>query len=98
MFARTIDALLPGFADRSPLAQHLRNAMRALTKRFTASSAAERALVVEDRVSIGPKKSLIVVCCHGRRFLVATAGDSIGPILEIAAPKMARRAGAESKI
>jgi flagellar biogenesis protein FliO len=98
MSARTIDAPPATFAERSPLAQHLRNAMRALAKRFAqTASSAERALAVEDRVTIGPKKSLVVVRCHGRRFLVATTIDSIGPILEIAAPKTGRRARAERK-
>lgn len=98
MFARAIDAPLPDFAERSPLARLLRNGLGALTRKFThAASSGERALAVEDRVAIGPKKSLLVVRCHDRRFLVATTADSIGPVLEIAGPKTARRARTESK-
>lgn len=97
MFLRTIDAPPPTSAERSPLAQHLRNALRALTKKFTQTAgSAERALVMEDRIAIGPKKSLVVVRCYGRRFLIATTPDGIGPILEIAATKTARRARTQS--
>jgi flagellar biogenesis protein FliO len=96
MSAKTMAAQLPQFAGGSPLAQHLQKAVRWLLKKFVSSAGAtERALAVEERVTIGPKKSLLVVRCHGQRFLVATAGDTVGPLVEIASPKAARRSRKE---
>lgn len=85
MSAKTIAAPLPNFTEAPPLVRNLRRAVRWLMGRFIpAARTAERALAVEDRVTIGPKKSLVVVRCRGQRFLVAAAGDTIGPIIEIA--------------
>ena len=78
--------------EASPLARFLRNAFLSLRGRLKpAARCAERALAVEERVALGPKKALVVVRCHGQRFLVATTADGVGPILEIAGPKPARR-------
>lgn len=91
MSAKTLSAQLPNFGEVSPLIRNLRRAGRWLAGRFAQSPAsAQRALVVEERVAIGPKKALMVVRCHGQRFLVGTAGDAIGPVIEIAGPKPAR--------
>jgi flagellar biogenesis protein FliO len=98
MTAKTIAAGPQNFAEASPLAQHLRCAMRWLIRRFThATDPAERALAVEERVTIGPKRSLILVRCHGQRFLVATAGDTIGPVIELAQSKATRSLRKEHK-
>lgn len=92
MSAKAIGAQLPNFAEVSPLVRNLRRAARWLAGRFIRpATCAERALAVEERVAIGPKKSLMVVRCHGQRFLVGTAGDAIGPVIEIAEPKPVRR-------
>jgi flagellar biogenesis protein FliO len=92
MSTKLMAARLPKFAEAPPLAKYIGNTVRWLLRRVSpAVSSAERALAVEDRVAIGPKKALIVVRCHGQRFLVATAGDTVGPFLEIAPPKLARR-------
>jgi hypothetical protein len=92
MPAKIIAAALPNVPQAPPFARHLRDVARGLLGRFTrAAGTADRALVLEDRVAIGPKKSLVVVRCHGQRFLVATAGDTIGPLIKLAAPR-ARRA------
>lgn len=91
MTAKTIAAEPPNRSQDLPFARHLRTAARALLGKFTrTANPADRALAVEDRVAIGPKKTLIVVRCHGQRFLVATAGDTIGPLIEIAAPRPRR--------
>lgn len=91
MTAKTIAAESPDLPQRPPFARHLRTVARALLCKFTrAANPADRALVVEDRVALGPRKSLIVVRCHGQRFLVATAGDTIGPLIKIAAPRPRR--------
>jgi flagellar biogenesis protein FliO len=91
MSTKIIAAELPSLAEASPFARHLRTAIRFLSQKFTRSaSSAEHALAVEDRVALGPKKSLFVVRCHGRHFLVAAAGDTIGPLIEVAPRKPAR--------
>ena len=89
MSVKTIAAPLSSFAE-APLAgvppffRSLRSVAHWLLRRFTpTASSAPRVLAVEDRVTIGPKKSLVVVRCHGRRFLIATCGDTIGPVIEV---------------
>lgn len=92
MSAKTIAAPLLPFTQAPPLVRHLRGAIHWLVQRFTrTASTAERVLAVEDRVAIGPKKSLVVVRCHGQRFLIATAGDTIGPVIEVAPPSSSPR-------
>lgn len=99
MPAKTMAAHLPSLTEAPPLAQYLRNAVRSLLKKINpAVSSAERSLVLEDRVTIGPKKSLVVVRCHGQRFLVATAGDTIGPVIEVAPPAAVRRTRREREV
>ncbi len=86
----------PNPIEASPVARFLRGAFLSLRGRLKpAARCAERALAVEERVALGPKKALVVVRCHGQRFLVATTADGVGPILEIAGPKPARRARRE---
>jgi len=41
---------------------------------------------IEERLHLGPKKSLLLVNCHGRRFLVATAGETIASLIEVGMP------------
>lgn len=96
MSTKIIAARFPNSIETPPLAKHLRNALLWLIRRASPAAArAERTLAIEERVSIGPKKSLVVVRCHGQRFLIATAGDTVGPFIEIAQPKAARRARRE---
>lgn len=91
MPAKIIAAEMPPFSQRSPLLENLRRALQALAGPFARSvSNADRALVLEDRIAIGPKKMLVVVRCHGRRFLIASAGDTFGPLVEIT-PRPARQ-------
>jgi flagellar biogenesis protein FliO len=45
----------------------------------------EATLRIEARLSLGPKKSLALVHCRGRLLLLAIAGDSIAPLMEMAA-------------
>lgn len=49
-------------------------------------------LRLEARVSLGPKKSLVLVHCQGRQLLLAVAGDSITPLMEMAAARGSRTA------
>lgn len=46
--------------------------------------AADAPLRVEARLSLGTKKSLVLVNCCGRRMLLAVSGDTIAPVLEVA--------------
>jgi flagellar biogenesis protein FliO len=96
MSAKILAAELPAFRDPSSLGHRLRSVASSLVKRFTrAATSTERALVLEDRIALGPKKSLAVVRCHGRRFLVASAGDTVGPLIEVTPLKPPRRSGQE---
>jgi hypothetical protein len=46
-----------------------------------------RLLSVAERLDLGPKKSLLVVSCGERRFLVASGVEGITAMLEIARPR-----------
>ncbi len=82
--AKTLASPIPGLPHAPPLVRGLQRVVLRLMGRLSAAErTAERALAVEDRVAIGPRKSLVVVRCHGQRFLVANAGDTIGPIIAI---------------
>lgn len=41
-------------------------------------------LRLESRVSLGPKKSLVLVNCCGKRVLLAVAGEAITPVMDVA--------------
>jgi flagellar biogenesis protein FliO len=58
----------------------LRRAIAGLSR---AARASEQRLSIEERLVIGPKKTLMLVNCDGRRFLLATAGDMIAPMIEL---------------
>ena len=45
----------------------------------------KRLISIEERMAIGPKKSLILVNCAGRRFLFASSDDSMTPLVEVKA-------------
>ncbi len=47
-------------------------------------------LRVEGRISLGPKKSLVLVDCRGRQVLLAVSGDAVTPLMEL--PRRARKA------
>lgn len=92
MSTKVVAAQMPQFAAMSPFVRHLQSGVRWLFQRISPAAAdAKRALVVEERVTIGPKKAMVLVRCHAQRFLVATAGDTVGPFIEIDAPKAGRR-------
>jgi hypothetical protein len=50
---------------------------------FGTSRSSDRLLSIEERLVIEPKKTLFLVNCLGRRFLVGTAGSSICPMFEV---------------
>jgi len=45
--------------------------------------AVDAPLRIEARLSLGPKKSLVLVSCCGRRMLLSISGDAIAPVLEV---------------
>jgi hypothetical protein len=51
-------------------------------------------LRVEARLSLGVKKSLVLVNCRGRQVLLALSGDSVSPILELGETRKPRGKGA----
>lgn len=51
---------------------------------FRSGPAVPAPLRLESRVSLGPKKSLLLVNCCGKRILLAVAGDAITPVMEVA--------------
>lgn len=65
-------------------------------RRMGRAGAAAAPLRVEARLSLGAKKSLVLVNCRGRQVLLALSGDTVAPVLEIgsAAPPKTRRKGA----
>ena len=66
--------------------------LRAWLRRLARPTAANAPLQLEARMSLGAKKSLVLVQCCGKRVLLAVSGDTIAPVMEI--PKAARRKGA----
>lgn len=50
------------------------------------STASQGALRVESRMSLGPKKSLVLVNCRGREVLLAVSGDSITAVMDMGEP------------
>ncbi|HEX3662619.1 MAG TPA: flagellar biosynthetic protein FliO [Acidobacteriaceae bacterium] len=48
-----------------------------------ASTGVDGALRVEGRISLGPKKSLVLVNCLGRQVLLAVSGDAVTPVMEL---------------
>lgn len=63
-----------------------------LRRLASAPVAGEAALCLEARVTLGPKKSLVLVYCHGKRVLLAVSGDAITPVMEMAAPRRSSNA------
>ena len=55
------------------------------------SRSEQTALHVEARLSLGPKKSLVLIHCAGRQVLLALSGDAITPVLDLAAEPLAAR-------
>jgi len=48
---------------------------------------AETSLRIDEKLSLGPKKTLFLVGCSGRQFLVATGADTIVSMVEVSTPE-----------
>jgi flagellar biogenesis protein FliO len=57
-------------------------------------AAGELPMHLEGRLSLGPKKALVLVNCRGKRVLLAVCGDSITPVMEAPGPRRSRKAEA----
>jgi flagellar biogenesis protein FliO len=64
--------------------------LRWMRGRMQARNGGEAALRVEGRISLGPKKSLVLVHCLGRQVLLAVSGDVVTPVMEL--PRQRRKA------
>jgi flagellar biogenesis protein FliO len=53
---------------------------------LSGTRAAAAPLRVEARLSLGAKKSLVLVNCRGHQVLLALSGDTVSPVLQLAAP------------
>ena len=57
--------------------------MCAAFERLVSAAPPARSLFIEERIAIGPRKSLMLVNCAGQRFLLATAGEAITSLGEV---------------
>jgi hypothetical protein len=77
---RTMPVALREQSRDTPLLRWLRS----LAGRFIERSQPdEQALFIEERLAFGPKKQLLLVSCHGRRFLMASSADSVTSLVEV---------------
>lgn len=63
-----------------------------LQRLLRAPAAGDAPLRLEARLSLGPKKSLVLVNCCGKRMLLALSGDTIAPIADLPKPGRAKAA------
>jgi flagellar biogenesis protein FliO len=62
-----------------------------LSRCTKANDTGERLLTLEGRLAIGPKETLTLVQCAGRRYLVAAGGGSIVSLTEVSSPSGRRQ-------
>jgi len=80
----TLEARHPGHVTGLQLAQRISSLTRLGLKRLLGTAQpAECLLSIEERLAIGPKKTLLLVNCAGQRFLLATTGEAIAPLFEV---------------
>ena len=64
--------------------------LRWIRSRVKTRSGGEEVLRVAGRISLGPKKSLVLVECRGRQVLLAMSGDAVTPVMELPRPRKAK--------
>jgi flagellar biogenesis protein FliO len=75
------------------LASRIIAGLRVMIQRLMRAPAANDApLRLEARLNLGPKKSLVLVNCCGRRVLLAVSGDTIVPVADMPKPRRAKTA------
>ena len=60
-------------------------------------AAGDAPLLLEARLGLGPKKSLVLVNCCGKRVLLALSGDTIHPVMEMSAGARTAKKGQSSR-
>jgi flagellar biogenesis protein FliO len=76
---------------KTPALRRLADLLRAVSRRMSqAREDAERHLRIDERLNIGPKKSLLLVSCCGQRVLVAVTGETVTTLLEVDTQKFAK--------
>lgn len=89
------------FADEMSLAfapskqqswmEKLSRTLRQFLNAKMTSALKSRELRVEERISLGPKKSLSIVYCRGERFLVASSAESIHAVVALSVARSRSR-------
>jgi flagellar biogenesis protein FliO len=78
-----------GSLEGNSLASRFIAGLRAIMQRLMrAPAAVDAPLRLEARLNLGPKKSLVLVNCCGKRVLLALSGDTIVPVVDL--PKQSR--------
>ena len=62
-----------------------------LRRLMSLPTAGEVPIRLEGRLSLGPKKSLVLVHCRGKSVLLALGGEMIAPIMEVPAHRRRKR-------
>lgn len=76
----------PGWLEK------LMHTVRQFLKTRVTSAMKPRDFRIEEKLSIGPKKSLLVVYCRGERFLVASGAENISAVLPLSSSRPRRDA------
>lgn len=66
-----------------------------LRKLMSLPTAGELPIRLEGRLSLGPKKSLVLVNCRGKSVLLALGSEVITPIMEVPAHRRRKREPAQ---
>jgi len=84
MSERTLGTRHPGYVAGLQVARRISGLTRlGLNKLLGTAQPSDCLLSIEERLTIGPKKTLVLVNCCGRRFLLAIADDAISPMIEV---------------
>lgn len=62
-----------------------------LRRLMSLPTAGEMPIRLEGRLSLGPKKSLVLVNCRGKSVLLALGGEAITPVMEVPAQRRRRK-------
>jgi len=66
-----------------------------LRRLMSLPTAGEMPIRLEGRLSLGPKKSLVLVNCRGKTVLLALGAEAITPVMEVPARRRKRKEPAE---
>jgi hypothetical protein len=62
-----------------------------LRRLMSLPTAGEMPIRLEGRLSLGPKKSLVLVNCRGKSVLLALGGEAIMPVMEVPVHRRRRK-------